>query len=79
VWFSWFLLGTIQAIAWSAFFRIKRARAGYSPGKWWRVLGPEEELWCETSSEKEARAIMRPGDILERHYVKHDAQWRRVK
>lgn len=43
------------------------------PGRWWRVLGPEGELWCETSDEAEARGNVRPGDRLERLYVaKHE-------
>lgn len=36
------------------------------PTKWWRVLAPDGELWCETSDENEARSNVRPGDVLER-------------
>jgi hypothetical protein len=47
------------------------------PGRWWRVLDPNGELWCETSSEKEARAAMRPGDKLERQFVgETPTEWR---
>jgi hypothetical protein len=49
----------------------------FEPTKWWRVLGPEGELWCETSSEKEARDRMRPGDELERYYEKVEGEWRK--
>ena len=40
--------------------------ASIRPGRWWRVIEPDGNLWCETSSEKEARDSMRPGDRLER-------------
>ena len=40
--------------------------ASIRPGRWWRVIEPDGSLWCETSSEKEARDSMRPGDRLER-------------
>lgn len=40
--------------------------ASIRPGRWWRVIEPDGSLWCETSSVKEARNSMRPGDRLER-------------
>lgn len=40
--------------------------ASIRPGRWWRVIDPDGSLCCETSSEKEARDLMRPGDRLER-------------
>lgn len=37
-----------------------------APGRWWRVLDPKGEIWCETSNEREARDSMRAGDTLYR-------------
>ena len=48
----------------------------WSPGRWWRVLGPQGEIWCETSSESEARAAVRPGARLERLYEMRREEWR---
>ena len=42
--------------------------ASIRPGRWWRVIAPDGSLWCETSSEDEAREEMRPGDRLERWF-----------
>lgn len=36
-----------------------------TPVPWWRVIGPDEGVWCETSSESEARQKARPGDTLQ--------------
>ncbi|WP_010540393.1 hypothetical protein [Dietzia alimentaria] len=36
------------------------------PARWWRVIGADNQLWAETSSESEARTKMRPGDTLYR-------------
>lgn len=49
----------------------------FDPVKMWRVLGPSGELWIETHSEKEARAALRDGDILEQMYAKVQREWRR--
>ena len=45
--------------------------ASIRPGRWWRVIAPDGSLWCETSSEDEAREEMRPGDRLERWWEMH--------
>ena len=45
--------------------------ASIRPGRWWRVIAPDGSLWCETSSEDEARDSMRPGDRLERWWEMH--------
>lgn len=50
----------------------------YAPGRWWRVMGPDRSLWCETSVEQEARDRMRPGDTLEREYRAELVMWRAV-
>lgn len=46
------------------------------PGRWWRVIGPDGRLWCETSDEDEAREAMRPGDQLQRLYRAEIHEWR---
>lgn len=51
----------------------------YQPTKWWAVIGPNNQLWCETSSEKEARENMRLGDKLFRLYQKVEKEWREEK
>ncbi|OKH81620.1 hypothetical protein EB73_28010 [Mycobacterium sp. SWH-M3] len=49
---------------------------GWEPGRWWRVTGPDGQLWCETSDEDEARARVRPGDTLERLWRCVEEEWR---
>lgn len=48
----------------------------YEPTKWWKVVDSDGNLWCETSSEKEAKDNMRPGDFLYRLYEKVEREWR---
>jgi hypothetical protein len=48
------------------------------PGRWWRVVDSNGELWCETSNEKQARDSMRPGDTLQRMYHCERTEWRNV-
>jgi hypothetical protein len=51
----------------------------WQPGRWWRVVHGDGQVWCETSSEKEARdALARcpaPG-TLQRLFERHESQWR---
>lgn len=49
---------------------------GWEPGRWWRVVAPDGQLWCETSDEAEARGSVRPGDTLERLWRCVEEQWR---
>lgn len=44
--------------------------------RWWQVRAPDGSLWGETSSEKEARSIMRPEDTLWKLWVREDREWR---
>lgn len=46
------------------------------PTPWWRAVGPDNLLWCESSDEEEVRRMARPGDRIERLWrcVEHD--WR---
>ena len=39
---------------------------GMQPGHLWRVTAPDRQIWCETSSLREAVKGMRPGDQLSR-------------
>jgi hypothetical protein len=49
------------------------------PGRLWRVIDPDGETWAETSSERDARSRMRPGDALVRQYVyEARTEWRDV-
>jgi hypothetical protein len=56
--------------------RLVQAGEEMEPGRWWRVLGPDDALWCETSEESEAREAMRPGDRLQRIYQVTYREWR---
>jgi hypothetical protein len=38
----------------------------WEPTAWWRVVAADGSLWCETSSESEARQYIRSGDKLQR-------------
>ena len=52
----------------------------WQPSRWWRVLDQSPEgIWCETSDEDEARAKMRPGDVLQRLFRKEETEWRDVE
>lgn len=53
-----------------------RRPADWEPGRWWRVTEPDGRLWCETSVEREAREALRPGDCLERQWVRSESEWR---
>ena len=48
----------------------------WKPGRWWRVVSSTGDLWCETSSESEAREAMRPGDRLLRLWIQEISEWR---
>jgi hypothetical protein len=50
----------------------------FVPTRWWKVLGPDGELWCETSDKKEAVRSMRPGDTLHHLFEKIQHEWREV-
>lgn len=46
--------------------------------RWWRVIAPDNSLWCETSDEKEARESMRPGDKLQNLWEEKIYKWNDV-
>lgn len=47
--------------------------------RWWRVVGPDGSLWCETSDKQEAIDSMRPGDKLFHLWAREEKQWREVE
>lgn len=49
------------------------------PDGWWMVVGPDGELWCESSSERENRERIRPGDTLWRHEKYVQQRWVKVE
>lgn len=57
--------------------RIAVLRAeGVSPGvvewkadRWWRAVGPDGSVWCESSNEAEVRERARPDDTIQRFYM----------
>ena len=51
------------------------AASQWEPGRWWRVISPDDSLWCETSSEEEARNAMREGDRLYREWLREGSVW----
>lgn len=50
--------------------------ADWEPSRWWRVIAPDGSLWCETSDEREAMDAFRPGDTLQRLWVRRESEWR---
>ena len=50
--------------------------AEWEPGRWWRVIGPDGSMWCETSSEEEARDALRLGFRLENLWSRTEYEWR---
>jgi hypothetical protein len=39
------------------------------PGRWWRAVGSDGELWCESSYEQEVRREARPGDRIDQWWT----------
>lgn len=37
----------------------------WEPTRWWRAIGPDDELWAESSDEEEIRQLARSGDRIE--------------
>jgi hypothetical protein len=51
-------------------------REGWQPTRWWRALGADGELWCESSDEQEVREAVRPGDRVEHLWSRTEYDWR---
>jgi hypothetical protein len=47
--------------------------------RWWRVIDPDGELWCETSDGEEALASMREGDTLQLLWAREEREWRNAQ
>lgn len=48
---------------------------GWYQTRWWRVLGPDGEIWCETSNKIDAKERMRPGDRLYELWRREQEAW----
>ena len=48
----------------------------FIPTIWWRAVGPNGQVWCESSLEREVRDRKRPTDTLQRLYKKTESEWR---
>jgi hypothetical protein len=48
----------------------------WEPARWWRVVTESGAVWCETSSESEARAELWPGYTLLRLWRRTEQEWR---
>jgi hypothetical protein len=46
------------------------------PTRWWRAVGPDGKLWCESSDEAEVRERSRPTDTIERLWQQTRYEWR---
>jgi hypothetical protein len=46
------------------------------PTRWWRVILEDGSLYCETSSEAEAREDLPKGATVQQLFEKHRRQWR---
>jgi hypothetical protein len=53
--------------------------SGWERTRWWRVVEPNGELWCETSDEREAREALTTapdGGVLGRLWRRAEQEWR---
>jgi hypothetical protein len=48
---------------------------GWGPTRWWRAVGPDGELWCESSDEDEVREHARPGDQIQHLWRRVEERW----
>ena len=46
------------------------------PHRLWRAIGPDGELWCESSNEAEVRARAREGDTVQQLWQEVRTEWR---
>jgi alkylated DNA nucleotide flippase Atl1 len=57
--------------------RMRLEAAGeWFPTPWWRVVLADGSLYCETSSENEAREDIPKGATVQHLFEKHKRQWR---
>lgn len=57
-------------------FEAVRTTHGFTPGRWYRVVGRDGTLWLETINRSEAIGRMRTGDTLQRLWCKEEFEWR---
>ena len=43
--------------------------AEWKADRWWRAVGPDGSVWCESSNEAEVRERARPDDTIQRFYM----------
>lgn len=49
------------------------------PTRWWRAIGPDGEIWCESSNEQEVRDSARGDDRVENLWsTEPEYEWREV-
>jgi hypothetical protein len=51
-------------------------RFTWIPTPTWRAVGPEGDVWCESSNESEVRELARPNDRLEQLWSGVATEWR---
>jgi len=69
-----------KATSWILMRLLETEEPSFEPAKWWRVVGADGELWCETTSVKQALSSMRTGDKLYRMYsTEAQSDWREEK
>lgn len=56
--------------------RAVEAPDGWRPGRWWRAVAPDGEVWAESSDEDDVRERARPGDRIEREWRRAESEWR---
>lgn len=54
----------------------KKREDDWAPRHVWRAVGPKGDLWAESSSEVEVRALARETDVVEQYYVRPQGEWR---
>lgn len=56
---------------------LKPDPAEWKADRWWRTVGPDGSVWCESSNEAEVRERARPGDTIQRFYITvPSGEWR---
>ena len=56
---------------------LKPHPAEWKADRWWRAIGPDGSVWCESSNEAEVRDRARPGDTIQRFFmVVPQGEWR---
>lgn len=71
---------TAATIAYAKGLAAGRQEAGsveWKADRWWRAVGPDGEVWAESSNEAEVRERARTSDTIERFYITEPrGEWR---